>query len=221
MFLVGGKTKSIYPQAIMLHSGDIVIMSGASRLAYHGVPKIITPIATNTTPIPLSRHYLVEYNIIQTSSDSITQPLCEQQAGSLQCQVCGDQRRQDSKRAVESNKHSTKLEQCECTQSQHEPTIDRDLNGTVLDRSSLSSTHLCEVLPAKRARLELHKEHGTPSCTNRDTTTLDRHHRFHDVLHHNLFEHWSDFERYISTSRININIRQVNSRQSHDGCLRI
>ena len=202
-------------------------MSGASRLAYHGVPKIITPTATNTTPIPLSRHYVVEYNIIQTSSDSITQPLCEQQAGSLQCQVCGDQTGQDSKR-VESNKHSTKLEQCECTQSQIEPMIDRDLqqsiNGTVLERSSVntvSSTHLCEVLPAKRARIELHKEHGTPSCTNRDTTTLDRHHRFHDVLHHNLFEHWSDFERYISTSRININIRQVNSRQSHDGCLRI
>ena len=33
LFLIGGKTKDIKPKAFLLKSGDIVIMSGESRLA--------------------------------------------------------------------------------------------------------------------------------------------------------------------------------------------
>ncbi len=41
IFLIGGLTKSIEPKAILLSSGDAIIMSGTSRLCYHGVPCII------------------------------------------------------------------------------------------------------------------------------------------------------------------------------------
>jgi alkylated DNA repair protein alkB family protein 1 len=41
IFLIGGETKSIRPVPIYLRSGDIVVMAGESRLAYHGVPKIL------------------------------------------------------------------------------------------------------------------------------------------------------------------------------------
>ena len=41
IFLVGGPTKLVKPKALLLNSGDIVIMSVQSRLAYHGVPKIL------------------------------------------------------------------------------------------------------------------------------------------------------------------------------------
>jgi alkylated DNA repair protein alkB family protein 1 len=41
IFLVGGQSKAIRPSAVRLTSGDIVVMSGPARLAYHGVPKII------------------------------------------------------------------------------------------------------------------------------------------------------------------------------------
>eukprot|EP00794_Sanderia_malayensis_P003371 gene3371-3860_t len=41
VFLMGGKTKDIKPEAIWLRSGDIVIMAGESRTAYHAVPCII------------------------------------------------------------------------------------------------------------------------------------------------------------------------------------
>ena len=41
IFLIGGPTKQTRPKALLLNSGDIVIMSGDSRLAYHGVPKIL------------------------------------------------------------------------------------------------------------------------------------------------------------------------------------
>lgn len=40
IFLIGGPTKQTRPKALLLNSGDIVVMSGESRLAYHGVPKI-------------------------------------------------------------------------------------------------------------------------------------------------------------------------------------
>lgn len=42
IFLLGGKTIDEKPTAMLLHSGDIVIMSKNSRLCYHGVPKIIS-----------------------------------------------------------------------------------------------------------------------------------------------------------------------------------
>jgi alkylated DNA repair protein alkB family protein 1 len=40
IFLIGDTSKDIKPKAIWLKSGDIVIMSGKSRLSYHAVPKI-------------------------------------------------------------------------------------------------------------------------------------------------------------------------------------
>ncbi|XP_047477598.1 nucleic acid dioxygenase ALKBH1-like [Penaeus chinensis] len=40
VFLIGGPSKSTEPSALFLHSGDIMIMSGASRKGYHAVPRI-------------------------------------------------------------------------------------------------------------------------------------------------------------------------------------
>lgn len=42
LFLIGGETKDIKPDALFLHSGDILIMSKESRLCYHAVPRIIS-----------------------------------------------------------------------------------------------------------------------------------------------------------------------------------
>lgn len=39
---MGGKTKATKPAAVFVDSGDILIMSGQSRLAYHAVPRILT-----------------------------------------------------------------------------------------------------------------------------------------------------------------------------------
>ena len=51
VFLIGGRTKDIMPKAMFIHSGDIVVMSEQSRLAYHGVPKILSP-SNYGPPIP-------------------------------------------------------------------------------------------------------------------------------------------------------------------------
>ena len=39
MFLIGGTTRDITPLALLLHSGDVLVMSGESRLSYHAVPR--------------------------------------------------------------------------------------------------------------------------------------------------------------------------------------
>ncbi|XP_067680496.1 nucleic acid dioxygenase ALKBH1-like [Haliotis asinina] len=45
VFLLGGQTKATPPSAMYLRSGDICVMGGESRMAYHAVPRILA--ATN------------------------------------------------------------------------------------------------------------------------------------------------------------------------------
>ncbi|XP_072129368.1 nucleic acid dioxygenase ALKBH1 [Mobula birostris] len=41
VFLLGGRKRQDPPQPLFMHSGDIMVMSGSSRLLYHAVPRII------------------------------------------------------------------------------------------------------------------------------------------------------------------------------------
>ena len=41
VFLIGGATKDVIPTAVWLHSGDAVVLSGAARQCYHGVPRVV------------------------------------------------------------------------------------------------------------------------------------------------------------------------------------
>lgn len=41
IFLIGGRTKEMCPLAVYLRSGDVLIMSGESRLCYHAVPRVM------------------------------------------------------------------------------------------------------------------------------------------------------------------------------------
>jgi hypothetical protein len=41
VYLVGGVTKDEEPTPVLIRSGDIVVLSGESRLAYHGVARVV------------------------------------------------------------------------------------------------------------------------------------------------------------------------------------
>lgn len=42
IFLIGGETREVKPVALLLRSGDVIVMSGPRcRRAYHGVPRIL------------------------------------------------------------------------------------------------------------------------------------------------------------------------------------
>jgi len=43
VFLIGGRTKQTAPTALLIRSGDVVVMTSQSRLAYHAVPRILHP----------------------------------------------------------------------------------------------------------------------------------------------------------------------------------
>ena len=40
--MIGGRSKDITPVAMVVRSGDVVVMSGESRYCYHGVPHVLS-----------------------------------------------------------------------------------------------------------------------------------------------------------------------------------
>lgn len=42
IFLIGGQTKDVVPSPILVRSGDAVVMTGESRLCYHGIAGILS-----------------------------------------------------------------------------------------------------------------------------------------------------------------------------------
>ena len=41
VFLIGGSTLAEPPTPILLRSGDVLVMAGESRMAYHALPKVL------------------------------------------------------------------------------------------------------------------------------------------------------------------------------------
>jgi len=52
IYLIGGQTRDVKPEAIWVRSGDVMLMTGASRTAFHAVPRIVTG-AMRTAPIDI------------------------------------------------------------------------------------------------------------------------------------------------------------------------
>uniref|UniRef100_A0A182QTH4 Fe2OG dioxygenase domain-containing protein n=1 Tax=Anopheles farauti TaxID=69004 RepID=A0A182QTH4_9DIPT len=44
VFLIGGVSREEQPSALLLRSGDVVVMSGPARLCYHAVPRVFTDV---------------------------------------------------------------------------------------------------------------------------------------------------------------------------------
>ncbi|XP_052001529.1 nucleic acid dioxygenase ALKBH1 [Xyrauchen texanus] len=73
VFLLGGVKREDRPTAMFMHSGDIMVMSGASRLLYHAVPCIVPPLAGNILPSCLGQKLERE-----PQSDDIIQSVSEE-----------------------------------------------------------------------------------------------------------------------------------------------
>ncbi|KFG40389.1 2OG-Fe(II) oxygenase family protein [Toxoplasma gondii p89] len=52
IFLLGGDSRRVAPKALVLRSGDVLVLSGAARWAVHGVPKLLyyTPVVSSPAP---------------------------------------------------------------------------------------------------------------------------------------------------------------------------
>ena len=69
MYTFSGETKSTRPSAILLRSGNVVIMSGPARKAYHAVPRILPddgPLPDNCDALDMFlRHTRINVNVRQ------------------------------------------------------------------------------------------------------------------------------------------------------------
>lgn len=77
IFLIGGADKNVKPTAVKLRSGDALIMSGQSRLAYHGLPLVLPHPESSKISLPNSdplatylQHSRININVRQVESDS-------------------------------------------------------------------------------------------------------------------------------------------------------
>ena len=63
IFLIGGPDKSQKPEAIILRSGDVLIMSHRARQSFHAVPKILPSSETEFTSDTSQNEYLKTHRI--------------------------------------------------------------------------------------------------------------------------------------------------------------
>ena len=113
IFLIGGHSRQQRPLPLLLQSGDVVVMAGKSRMAYHAVPHIL-PCEGEPIPTCLS---------VRTLKQAIREA-----AGisSCQCRVCGcvlDKHSDSSDSSVEAKDASEKIRTgnftCGCLQLEH------------------------------------------------------------------------------------------------------
>lgn len=72
VFLLGGTKREDRPTAMFMNSGDVMVMSGPSRLLYHAVPCIVPAPAGNVLPPCLGQRLETEVqddDIIQSVSE--------------------------------------------------------------------------------------------------------------------------------------------------------
>ena len=65
IFLIGGSSLATVPSALLLRSGDVLLMERESRLAYHAVPRILAE------PAPREQHE----DFVQETSQCVTSVL--------------------------------------------------------------------------------------------------------------------------------------------------
>lgn len=76
IFLIGGHSREQRPLPLLLRSGDVVVMAGKSRMAYHAVPHVLS---CEGEPIPTC---LSELALKQAIHEAVG-------LSSHQCRVCG------------------------------------------------------------------------------------------------------------------------------------
>lgn len=187
VFLVGGKTKQVRPLPLLLNSGDIVIMSGESRLAYHGVPRIVPPVCPG---------------------NSIPKCLSIEPLGNCQCWTGHHKSRPVFPTASKAETVCTHLETdkticiegkrsiCGASTQWSDSGGCQPLGGNLMKQSSdcrdVLSSNLHSTVKDNISSLSL-----SPAATSECSICSE------------LVKSWPSFMDYLSVSRININVRQV------------
>ncbi|XP_072031523.1 nucleic acid dioxygenase ALKBH1-like isoform X2 [Amphiura filiformis] len=201
IFLVGGETKEQTPTAMFLHSGDIIMMGGPSRLAYHAVPRILPSADGNIPQCLQSIPELTSFGRAPSKEKTVD--------------VLPDSINEDSECTVLGKR--TDLSEC-CS------VFKEDIKGGHEFHSSESNTET-DTPSGKRCgnELEIDNPSAKVLCTEqsnfatrnvdlRDTKASEKGDIFDIDLDLRTLccnENWNAFADYLKCSRINVSVRQV------------
>ena len=189
---------------MMLHSGDIVIMSNESRLAFHGVPKVLAPSPQSVVPECLSLAAL----------DQIVQQQKRPEHGDHTCCVCvanpttsqlppgvgvvaTDDHTRGQYLVTGLGNHATLSSETLHKRTDHIEYIGTDLCGSTADSCTNMGVGLDHVHHRTSSDIDRLDHQGTNVC----------------LSCRQLSAGWPLFEQYLSVSRINVNVRQVVSEK--------
>ena len=197
IFLLGGQTKDETPTAMYLHSGDIILMGGPSRLAYHALPKILP---CNDGQVPTCLKHIAAENRKEkiVSSHCVESVLNTEMPKDSNCSDTGSvsQDQQGEKTMVGQKRN---LSADETSPSTTDNTQDPKL--------------VCKALGAMHSKTKqldkledegLSHNEGTICTEINEALSIDAEVQFlccHD--------NWEPFVQYLSNSRINVSVRQV------------
>ncbi|XP_059160239.1 nucleic acid dioxygenase ALKBH1-like isoform X2 [Physella acuta] len=192
LFLIGGVTKCVLPLAVKLKSGDVCVMSGPSRLAYHAVPKILPP----------TQEEFPAY--LQPFVGSLTPQNCCSQGG------CGHKTDLCTHTQDGGCGHKTDL----CTHTQDGGCGHKtDLCTHTQDGGCGHKTDLCTHTQGLFQDL-LYQCPGEDNHALNLAPSFQQYQRDIDQVNYKIYTvlktlDLTPFARYLKSSRININIRQV------------
>lgn len=205
IFLVGGKSKQVRPQALLLHSGDVVIMAGESRLAYHGVPKILPPVPGAPVPSCLTAEALME--------GAREMQYWTLKGGMCICCVCG---REWKSTGNSDDVRSSQGQGVHLTSDSHQ-CIDETLTGErVKSKLMQKEQQACLGLQHHGPGAWIsgvHEKSTRPDNPGYEAKSDDSCDQVHCPSCQEMIDCWPQFVAYLSVSRINVNIRQVVSEK--------
>ena len=179
IFLLGGATKQIEPLAMFLNSGDIIVMSGACRLSYHAVPKVIP---TNSIPqcFNLSETLQKGNNCDKVDPTSLNSRESEAAVKPLSCVTCDCTKRDTD--AKTSNTEVSEEDPCNvCDKSEEKPAVSKTCTCLHHKAELNCKESVEEMIVSVNEKIE------------NTLQTID----------------WEPFGSYIKEERINMNVRQV------------
>jgi len=195
IFLIGGPTKSTRPVAMFLRSGDILVMSGASRLAYHAVPRILSYsdfAISNTTKVSqcISRNKAVSMqNDEAQGCTRVTNPwdIMKTDKQDHYCVCCWKLKYMVDNSNIDAEHSSSNPVGDHYNSSSH---IHAQVNSASNNKHDYTSD---DIKCNKNAdNIGKHSKSMVCDCPN--------------ILNSGV---WEPFESYLKNSRININVRQV------------
>ena len=205
VFLVGGQTREQKPTPMFLQSGDIIVMGGPARRAYHAIPRILPSTVGNIPQCLQSIPELTSHG--GASSEKSSTGNKPSSAIDLECTLTG--------KRTDSSEGCGKLqEDAEVGTGSQSPKA--DLSSGKKRGSESETDNLESESASSSAKVLCTEQSNIATRTMKDSQSAKGADEIRDIFDINLDlrdlccrENWDPFAAYLECSRINVSVRQV------------